>query len=70
MGATFAPNWMDWPMAFHGNLVEAEPEMVFFLHMILMDSDTQTAMALGHSVRVTETGSERLSRSRLDLVVA
>lgn len=70
MGATFAPNWMDWPMFFHGNPVEAEPDMAFFLHMILMDSDTTTAMALGHSVRVTETGCERLSRSSLDLVVA
>ncbi len=70
MGATFAPNWMDWPMLFHGNPVVAEPDMAFFLHMILMDSDTATAMALGHSVRVTDKGCERLSRSSLDLVVA
>jgi len=70
MGATFAPNWMDWPMFFHGNPVLAEPDMTFFLHMILMDSDSGTAMALGHSVRVTATGCEPLSRSKTDLVVA
>jgi Xaa-Pro dipeptidase len=70
MGATFAPNWMDWPMFFHGNPVLARPDMAFFLHMILMDSEGGYAMALGHSVRVTDVGCERLSRSSLDLVVA
>lgn len=69
MGATFAPNWMDWPMFFHGNPVLAEPDMTFFLHMILMDSASGTAMALGHSVRVTATGCEALSRSSLELAV-
>ncbi|MFN0144703.1 MAG: M24 family metallopeptidase [Mycobacterium sp.] len=69
MGATFAPNWMDWPMFFHGNPVPAEPDMAFFLHMILMDSDSGTAMALGHSVAVTASGCDVLSRSSTDLVV-
>ncbi|MGH6720042.1 MAG: M24 family metallopeptidase [Alphaproteobacteria bacterium] len=69
MGATFAPNWMDWPMLFHGNPVIAEPDMAFFLHMILLDSDSGTAMALGHCVRVTAGGCQRLSRAARDLVV-
>jgi Xaa-Pro dipeptidase len=68
MGTTFAPNWMDWPMFYHGNPVVAVPNMVFFLHMILMDSDTNHAMCFGHSVVVTETGCESLSRRSLDLV--
>ena len=34
MGATFAPNWMDWPMLYHGNPIEARPGMVFFIHII------------------------------------
>jgi len=42
---------------------------VFFLHMILMDSEADLAMCWGHSVLVTETGVERLSRSSLDMVV-
>ena len=69
MGTTFAPNWMDWPMFYHGNPVIAAPNMVFFLHMILMDSDTNHAMCFGHSVVVTETGSESLSDRSLDLVI-
>ncbi|MBT8365730.1 MAG: Xaa-Pro peptidase family protein, partial [Deltaproteobacteria bacterium] len=69
MGTTFAPNWMDWPMFYHGNPVVAAPNMVFFLHMILMDSDTNHAMCFGHSVVVTESGCESLSKRSLDLVV-
>jgi len=69
MGTTFAPNWMDWPMFYHGNPVIAAPNMVFFLHMILMDSDTNHAMCFGHSVVVTETGCASLSERPLDLVV-
>lgn len=69
LGATFAPNWMDWPMFYHGNPVPAEPNMVFFLHMILMDSESGIAMCPGHTVVVTKTGCETLSAHSLDLVV-
>jgi hypothetical protein len=41
---------------------------VFFLHMILMDSDAGLAMCWGHSVLVRENGVERLSRHLLDLI--
>jgi Xaa-Pro dipeptidase len=71
LGATFPPNWMDWPMFYAGNPVEAEPGMVFFLHMILMDSDSGTAMCPGQTVLVRESGAaEVLSDRPLDLVVA
>lgn len=69
MGTTFAPNWMDWPMFYHANPVIAQPRMVFFLHMVLMDSGTDHAMCFGHSVVVTEDGCEPLSKRPLDLVV-
>lgn len=69
LGTTFSPNWMDWPMFYHGNPVIAEPNMVFFLHMILMDSDAEQAMCFGHTVVVSETGCEPLSRLPLDLIV-
>jgi len=68
LGTTFAPNWMDWPMLYHDNPVIAEPDMVFFLHMIIFDSDAGLAMTLGETVRVTDTTPERLSRSSLDLI--
>ncbi|HSK40245.1 MAG TPA: Xaa-Pro peptidase family protein [Arenibaculum sp.] len=69
LGTTFAPNWMDWPMFYTGNPVEAEPNMVFFLHMVLMDSEHGIAMCPGQTALVTPTGSEVLSRRGLELVV-
>jgi len=68
LGTTFTPTWMDWPMLYTGNPVVAQPDMVFFLHMIFVNSDNGRAMTLGHTVRVTEAGCERLSRSPLDLL--
>jgi Xaa-Pro dipeptidase len=68
-GTTYAPNWMDWPMLYHGNPVIAEPGMVFFIHMILFDSGNDLAMTLARTSVVTETGSEPLSNASLDLVV-
>lgn len=69
LGATFAPTWMDWPMFYTGNPILAQPNMVFFLHMILMDSDANRAMTLGQTVLVTKDGCEPLSRMPLDLIV-
>ena len=69
MGATYPPTWMDWPMFYTGNPVLAAPDMVFFLHPLLMDSARGLAMAVGETVRVTGSGCQRLSRASLDLVV-
>ncbi|MCK4866545.1 MAG: aminopeptidase P family protein, partial [Alphaproteobacteria bacterium] len=65
----YAPNWMDWPMLYHGNPVIAEPGMTFFIHMILFDSANNLAMTLARTSVVTETGSEPLSKASLNLVV-
>ncbi len=62
MGAIYNPIWVDFPMFTKGNSQIMQPNQVFFLHMILMDSASGAAMTLGHSVRVTEAGCERLSR--------
>jgi len=69
LGATFAPNWMDWPMLYTGNPVILSPGMVFFMHMILMDSDNQLAMNLGETYLVTSDGNERLGKKKIDLVI-
>ncbi len=69
LGATFAPNWMDWPMFYAGNSVLIEPGMVFFLHMIIFDSAAQLAMTLGRTSLVTANGAEALSAAPLDLIV-
>lgn len=62
MGAIYNPIWVDFPMFTAGNTTIMQKNQVFFLHMILMDSDSGHAMTLGHSVLVTEAGCERLSR--------
>ena len=69
LGATFAPNWMDWPMLYENNPILLDKNQVFFMHMILMHSETQTAMNLGETYIITETGCERLGKLKLDLVV-
>ena len=69
MGAVYNPIWVDFPMFYEGNPLLMQQGQVFFLHMILMDSDTGAAMTLGHSVLVTGSGCERLSRHPLDLLV-
>ena len=69
LGSTFSPNWMDWPMLYTNNPYEIEPRNVFFMHMILMDSDNNLAMNLGETYLVNESGNERLGKQKLDLVI-
>ena len=69
LGSTFSPNWMDWPMLYTGNPYKIVPGNIFFMHMILMDSDNELAMNLGETYLVTENGNERLGKQKLDLVV-
>jgi Xaa-Pro dipeptidase len=71
MGATYPPTWMDWPMLYAGEPQVLAPNMAFFLHMILLDSETGLSMSLGETAIVTETGCEPISRApRYLLVVA
>ena len=60
---------MDWPMLYTGNPYVITPGNVFFMHMILMDSDSGLAMNLGETYLVTENGNERLGKQKMDLVV-
>ena len=60
---------LDWPMLYTGNPYVITPGNVFFMHMILMDSDSNLAMNLGETYLVTENGNERLGKQKLDLVV-
>ena len=69
LGTTFAPNWMDWPMFYRDNPEPAAPGQVFFIHIIIFDSERQLAMTTGQTVLVGERGVETLSQRPLDLVV-
>ncbi len=68
MGAIYNPIWVDFPMFYEGNPLLMQANQVFFLHMILMDSDSGDAMTLGHSVLVKPDGIERLSLHGLGLI--
>jgi len=69
LGSTFSPNWMDWPMLYTGNPYVIKPGNIFFMHMILMDSENRLAMNVGETYLVTENGNERLGKQKLDLVI-
>ena len=54
-------------MLYTENPYEIQPGNVFFMHMILMDSENQLAMNLGETYLVTEKGNEKLGNKKLDL---
>jgi Xaa-Pro dipeptidase len=69
VGARFTPSWMDMPMFYSGNPERIQPDMTLFAHMIIMDSDSNTAMTLGRTYLTTNGQAEPLSRQSLDLIV-
>ena len=69
LGALYPPTWMDWPMIYRDNPVVLEPNMVIFMHMILLDWDRRLAMSVGDTVVVTANGCETLTRMGAGLTV-
>ena len=69
LGARYAPSWMDAPMFYQANPAVIEPNMTLFAHMIIMDSDTDTAMTLGRTYLTTQGAPESLSRLSLNMTV-
>jgi Xaa-Pro dipeptidase len=70
LGAVFAPNWMDWPMLYHGNPVEVVEGMTIFVHIIVVDSGRGLAMCPGRTSLIGAEGAEPLSHLPLELTVA
>ena len=69
LGAKFTPSWMDSPMFYRGNPVMIGPGMVFFAHMILMNSDAGAAYCLGRTYIIGEKGPEAVSRHPLEMII-
>jgi Xaa-Pro dipeptidase len=69
LGAKFTPSWMDPPMFFEGNVTVLKPGMVMFVHMILMDSDSLTAMCLGRTFLIGADGAEAVCGARIGELV-
>ncbi|GAB5461779.1 MULTISPECIES: M24 family metallopeptidase [Hoeflea] len=70
VGARFTPSWMEHQMFHTGNPLEIAPDMTLFVHMIIMDSETGTAMTLGQTYLTTQDEPESLSAKPLDLIIA
>ena len=69
LGATYTPVWMDYPMFYANNSYQIQKNNIFFVHIILMNSDTGKSMNLGQTIRVTDNSVERLSSQPTDLVI-
>ena len=68
LGARFSPSWMEHEMFHAGNPQEIEESMSLFVHMIIMDSDTGTAMTLGQTYLTTSQAPKALSRHQLEFL--
>ena len=68
VGARFSPSWMEHQMFHLGNTQEIEPNMSLFVHTIILDSDTGTAMTLGQTYLTTTDTPKALSRYGLDFI--
>lgn len=62
LSANYPPSWMEQPMICTGEPTIIQPDMVFFMHMILADTDRGLTLSLGETGRVMPDGFKRLSR--------
>lgn len=69
LGAKFTPSWMDSPMFYKDNPVEIGPGMVFFAHMILMNSEAGAAYCLGRTYIIARKGPEPVSKAPLGMII-
>ena len=69
LGAMYTPMWMDFPMFYANNPFVLRENMIFFVHIILMNSRSDRAMTIGQTVRVSSDGVDRLSRHPVEMIV-
>jgi Xaa-Pro dipeptidase len=69
LGAKFTPSWMDNPMFYQDNPVEIRAGMVFFAHMILMNSDAGAAYCLGRTYIIGDKKPEPVSSHPLEMII-
>jgi Xaa-Pro dipeptidase len=69
LGAKFTPSWMDNPMFYKDNPEDIQPGMVFFAHMILMNSEAGAAYCLGRTYIIGDKVPEPVSKHPLEMIV-
>jgi Xaa-Pro dipeptidase len=70
VGATYPPTWMDEPMIYADHPQVLAPGMVFFIHMILLNSRTGLSMSLGETSIITTRGAERVTHAPRELIAS
>ena len=60
---------MPTPQLYHNNPIVLQENQIFFLHIILMHSETNTAMNIGETYIVKKKNCERLGNLSLELVI-
>jgi len=68
MWPSFSHWCMDPPQIYADNPTTIEPNMAIFLHMIIFDSASGTAMTLGQSYLTGKRGPKSLTRHEIDLI--
>jgi Xaa-Pro dipeptidase len=68
VGTRFSPSWMEHQMFYAANSEPILENMTLFVHMIIMDSDSGTAMTLGRTYLTTAGAPKSLSRHSLDMI--
>jgi Xaa-Pro dipeptidase len=69
LGAKFTPSWMDNPMFYADNPIELGAGMVFFAHMILMNSEAEKAYCLARTYILTDRAPQPVSTYPLDMII-
>jgi Xaa-Pro dipeptidase len=69
LGAKFTPSWMDNPMFYKDNPIRIGSGMVFFAHMILMNSEAGAAFCLGRTYIIGDKKAEPVSKAPLEMIV-
>jgi len=69
IGARFAPTWMEDQHFEAESDYQIKPNMAFFAHAMLFDSEESAAMTLGASYLVLEEETQALSRHPLDMII-
>jgi Xaa-Pro dipeptidase len=69
LGATFAPNWMDYPLLYGDNSNIIQENMVFFMHAILRDDERGFNAVPGETIVAKKGGVEKLSKQPLDFKI-
>jgi len=69
MGAMYAPTWMDEPLIRRDDPLSLEPNMVFFMHMLMVDRERRLMMSLGEQAIVTRGECEIITHAPRELPV-